>query len=314
MKTNYNLLKSLAIALFFSCNSWGQTIITQWNFNGASDVTVPGGVLSPAAATGTGTALKVGDITPTFASGIASGGSSDPVITSPNNFGWHTTNYAALGTENKQRGVQFNVSTVGFQGITFKFDQRLSNSSNNTYVVQYTTDISAVNPEWIDAQTFTQPQGIGGSTGGDVWHNMRTVDLSTVTGLNNNANAAFRIVSAFDPNTGNYLSSSSVDNKAKPVTYATTGTVRYDMVTISANVVLGVSQFETTKNSFKVYPNPSNKEIVRFNQVQDINVYDILGKVILNAKNTSSIDTKTFNTGVYFIKTASGITRKLIVN
>ncbi|MBC7606640.1 MAG: hypothetical protein H7199_06760, partial [Burkholderiales bacterium] len=140
MRTNYNIFKIVTFALLFSCNSWSQIKITQWNFNGASATTVPGGTTAPTPIIGTGSATLVGGTTATFASGISSGGSTDPVITVPENYGWNTTNYAALGLESKQRGVQFDVSTLGFQGITFKFDQRLSNSSNNTYIAQYTTD------------------------------------------------------------------------------------------------------------------------------------------------------------------------------
>jgi hypothetical protein len=94
----------------------------------------------------------------------------------------------------------------------------------------------------------------------------------------------------------------------------TGGTVRYDMATITSNVTLGVSQFETTDNSLKVYPNPSNKEVVTLSQVEDITVYDALGKLVFQAKATSTIDTKSFKTGVYFIKTATGATTKLLVN
>jgi type IX secretion system substrate protein len=113
-------------------------------------------------------------------------------------------------------------------------------------------------------------------------------------------------LSTFDPGTGNYLAARSTS------TYAG-GTVRYDMVTVTSNVTLATSQFHVNQNEFTVYPNPSNKEIVNLNEPQDIRVYDIAGKLILEAKQAKTIDTKSFNPGVYFIQTASGLTRKLIV-
>ena len=64
---------------------------------------------------------------------------------------------------------------------------------------------------------------------------------------------------------------------------------------------------------YKVSPNPSNKEVVTFNQTQDVEVFDTLGKLVLTAKNTNSIDTKSFHSGIYFIRTGSGVTRKLVV-
>ena len=311
MKTNY-VFKIVAIALLFTLNSWGQATVAQWNFNGATATTVPGGTSNPTVSTGAGTLQLVGTtvVLPAtdFPSGAASGGSSDPVVTTPNtNFAWGTTTYPALGAENKQRGIQINVSTAGYADITLRFDQRLSNKAGNTYVVQYTTDRTAGSPVWVDVQTFTfTPSTSPGPVTGDIWYNLRSVDLSAVTALDNNANAAFRIVGAFDPTAGDYLAANSGS------TYDGLGNVRYDMVTVTA-ATLGVSQFESADNAFRVYPNPSNKEVVTFNQTQDIEVFDTLGKLVLKAKNTNTIDTKSFHSGIYFIRTGSGQTRKLIV-
>jgi len=304
MKTKYTILKTFAIALLFTCNSWSQTTIAQWNFNGTSATTIPGGETSPTTSLGAGSAELVGGTTATFASGNSTAGTLETETTSPPNYGWNSTGYAPAGTDSKLRGVQFNISTVGQAGIIFKFEQRLSNTSSNTYVVQYTANRTATTPVWVDAQTFTFTPAATGT--GDTWYNARIVDVSTKTELDNNLNVAFRVVSAFDPNTGDYLAS----NSGK--TYAG-GTVRYDMVTITSNTTLGITSFETNEKEFIISPNPSYKEIVHFNENQDIKVYNTIGKLILEAQNTSFIDTKSFSEGVYFIKTANGITKKLIV-
>ena len=68
----------------------------------------------------------------------------------------------------------------------------------------------------------------------------------------------------------------------------------------------------TDNNTVIMYPNPSNKGIVYFNIPQEIEVYDISGKLILSKKETSNFDTSLFDTGIYFIKTSKG-TSKLIV-
>jgi len=297
---------SIAIALLVSSTSWGQATIAQWNFNGPTAVDVPGGGAAPIVSTGIGTAELVGGTAGAFAAGNTSVGTieTEPVAT---NFAWQTTGYAPAGTDNKVRGVQFNVSTVGQAGIVFKFEQRLSNSANNTYVVMYTTDSEAPVPVWVEAQTFTFTPAATGT--GDTWYNGRTVDVSGVTELNNNPFVAFKIVSAFDPIAGDYVSARSTNVYSA----GTGGTVRFDMVTITSNSSLAVSQFETNATEFKVYPNPSNKEVVTFNQTQDVEVFDTLGKLVLKAKNTNSIDTKSFHSGIYFVKTGSGVTRKLVV-
>ncbi len=68
----------------------------------------------------------------------------------------------------------------------------------------------------------------------------------------------------------------------------------------------------TDNNTVIMFPNPSNKGIVYFNKPQEIEVYDISGKLILSKKETSNFDTSLFATGIYFIKTSKG-TSKLIV-
>jgi hypothetical protein len=303
MKTNYNVLKLVAIALLVCTTSWGQATIAQWNFNGPLD-NVPGGASSPLVSVGVGTAQLVGGTTATFASGNTTAGTLETETTSPPNYGWNTTGYPAAGIGSKTAGVQFNVSTLGQAGIIFKFEQRHSNTSSNTYVAQYTTDRTAGSPIWVDAQTFTFTPAATGT--GDTWYNARTADLSSVTALDNNPNVAFRVVSAFDPIVGDYVASRSTS------TYGG-GTSRFDMVTITSNTTLSVSQFEANTNEFKVFPNPSNKEVVTFNKTQDVEVFDTLGKLVLKAKNTNTIDTKSFHSGIYFIRTSSGVTRKLVV-
>lgn len=304
MKTNYNVLKLVGIALLVSTTSWGQATIAQWNFNGPSATEVAGGVTSPLVSVGAGTTQLVGGTTATFASGNTTAGTLETETTSPPNYGWNSTGYPAAGTGNKTAGVQFNVSTVGQAGIIFKFEQRHSNTSSNTYVAQYTTDRTAGSPIWVDVQTFTFTPAATGT--GDTWYNARTADVSSVTALDNNPNVAFRVVSSFDPIVGDYVASRSTS------TYGG-GTSRFDMVTITSNTTLSISQFEANTNEFKVFPNPSNKEIVTFNKTQDVEVFDTLGKLVLKAKNTNSIDTKSFHSGIYFIRTSSGVTRKLVV-
>ncbi len=300
MKKNYNLI-TLSFLLLTSISVWSQINVTRWNFNGTAADAVAGGAASPTPLEGNGTASLLNGVTATFASGTASGGSSDPVTTTPDNFGWNTSTYAPLGTENKLRGIQFNVSTVNFEGIKFIFDQRLSNTANNTYVVQYTTN----GTNWIDAETFTFTPAETGT--GDTWYNLRTVDLTAVTALNNNPNAGFRIVSAFDPTTNDYRAARSTS------TYGPGGTVRFDMVTITAESTLSVPSFEKT-NALLVSPNPASRGLIKLNKIVNFDLFDTNGKKVLNGINTDEIDTSSLNLGIYFIKTDEGLVQKLIIN
>lgn len=300
MKKNYNLLL-VSFLLLTSLNVFAQITITRWNFNGTAADAVAGGPTSPTPTEGIGSASLLNGVTATFASGTASGGSSDPVTTTPDNFGWNTSTYAALGTENKLRGVQFNVSTVNYEGIKFIFDQRLSNTANNTYVVQYSTNGS----NWIDAETFTFTPAETGT--GDTWYNLRTVDLTAVTALNNNPNASFRIVSAFDPTTNDYRAARSTS------TYGTGGTVRFDMVTLTAESSLSIPKFDN-ENGLLIAPNPSNKGIIKFNRFVNFNLFDSNGRKVFSGSEKDEIDTSSLNSGIYFIKTDEGLIQKVIIN
>lgn len=229
---------TFAAALAFTAGASAQ--IAQWNFNGTSATTVPGGTASPTPSVGAGTASLIGGTTASFASGTANGGSTDPVTTTPNNYGWGTTTYALQNAENGLRGVQFNVSTVGFSNIVVSWDQRASNTSSRYFQFQYTLDVTSATPTWVafGGQTINSVDGVFVRNAGDTWFNNNSVNLSSILGANENPNFAFRIVAIFDPNTGTGYAAASTS-------YAPTGTARFDMVTVvpapGAAAVMGLA-------------------------------------------------------------------------
>jgi hypothetical protein len=170
--------------------------ITQWTFEG--DVTTP--------ATGSGTATLVGGTTATFATGNGGGR------------GWNTTNYPAQGTDAKTRGVQFQVSTVGYENITLTFDHRHSGTAARTAVVQYSTNGTT----FTDVFAYT-------TTAHDTFF-ARSVDLSAVTAVDNQATVYLRILSDFTSG-GQYAPSNPSG------TYGTGGTWRFDNVTVSGDAL-----------------------------------------------------------------------------
>jgi len=209
-----HLALAISLAAAFAAGNAQAVVVTQWNFNSATpDGNTGTGTILPAI--GTGTASLVGGVTATFASGDASGGSSDSAT--GDDSGWNTTNYTPQGTGNKTRGAQFSVSTVGFQNVVVSYDLRHSNTSSRYEQFQYSTD----GLNFVDFMSFD-------GNAGDAWFNGRSVDLSGVAGVNNNANFAFRVVSAFAPSTTAYAASNPTS------TYGTSGTWRFDMVTVSA--------------------------------------------------------------------------------
>ena len=211
---------SLASFVLLGTYSWGQSIITHWDFNSSvNDATTSTGIITPSV--GTGTLTPIGGITQSFATGNPSD------LNTTDNSGCQTTGYPTSVTNPKTAGVQFDVSTVGFNKIVLEFYQRLSNSAANTWVLQYTTDNTGVSTGstvvWTDAAVYTFVPAATGT--GDTWY-FRSFDFSAITALSNNPNAGFRIVSDFDPTSGDYRAANSNN------TYTTSGTSRFDLVTL----------------------------------------------------------------------------------
>lgn len=182
-------------------------VIAQWNFNGTANNTNPPANIGDSISN----AILIGGVSGSFASGA---GSSDP--DSPNS-AWNTGSYATQGTEDRERGVRFDVNLTGFDSVIFSYDHRYSNTAANSTAIEYTLD-NTVNPiVWQQAAVFT-------INAGNVWFN-RNVDLTNTPGVANNPNFALRIVATFDSNGTQYSAANSTSS------YGTAGTNRFDMVT-----------------------------------------------------------------------------------
>jgi len=211
-------LTAVSLAALLVAGHVQAEVVTQWNFNSVtSDSNTGTGTTTPNI--GVGTLSLVGGTTSTFASGDASGGSSDPAT--GDDSGFNTTTYSAQGAGNKTRGVQFNVSTLGFENVVVSYDLRHSNTSSRYELFQYSLD----GISFVDYMTFD-------GNAGDTWFNNRTVDLSSIDGADNNASFAFRVVSTFAPGTNAYAASSPTG------TYGAAGTWRFDMATVNAVAVV----------------------------------------------------------------------------
>jgi hypothetical protein len=188
--------------------------LARWDFDATNSLAVT----APTASTGTGTASLLNGTTATFSSGTFSDPAGAP---GADNSGWNTTSYAPLATSNKTSGVQFNVSTLGYQDVLLVWEQKHSPTASKYTRLQYTADGSS----FVDADLITMT-----SISGD-WV-FYTSNLSALPGVNNNPNFAFRIVSeweatAIGSNNSNYVGTAS--------SYSTSGTVRFDLMTVFGN-------------------------------------------------------------------------------
>jgi hypothetical protein len=195
--------------------------ITLWNFNSPTpDANVGTGTTAPAV--GSGTASLLATNTATFATGNTV---SDPAGANDNS-GWNTTSYQAQGVGNKEGGVQFDVSTLGYENISVSWSERHSNTANRYTRFQYSLDGST----FIDGPVNITPA----ENAFFDW----VVDLSSISGVNDNPNFEIRLVSEFESTaTGAGTAGYVATRVTTPTTYTANGTVRFDMVTFSGTVI-----------------------------------------------------------------------------
>lgn len=173
-------------------------IIAKWSLDNSLAATLGDGVTVVPSTVG-----LVGGTTATYAAGNSSA-STDKA--------YNTTKYPAANGANLSAGISFATSTAGFKSLTVSWDDKRSNTAANSEVFQYSTD----------GVHFTTFGSAIKATSTNFLHH--SVDLSSIAGLNNDANFAFRIVAAYDT-TGSYVGTAG--------SYGTGGTIRFDNVSIS---------------------------------------------------------------------------------
>ncbi len=174
-----------------------------WDFN---DTNAP--VASPPPSIGAGAVSLVGGVSATLAAGASS--DHNPTGT---NLAWNTTSYPAQGAGNKTAGVQFNVSTLGYQNIYLAWNQRHSNTGSKHTRLQYSAD--GVTFEDLDFNTMAN---------GETFVSLAR-ELAALPSANNNPDFAFRIVTEFEsPSNPNYVGTDG--------SYSPAGTIRYDLVRV----------------------------------------------------------------------------------
>ena len=189
----------------------------QWNFNSvpADNNTATG---STAPSVGSGAALIIGGVTASFVGGDAA---LDPAPVADNS-AWTTTGYPASTANNKSAGIQFSVSTAGIQNLVISWSQRSSNTGGKYFRLQYSTNGTG----FVD---FPTAMSVGTSFAAF------TNSLASIPGVNNNSNFVFRIVAEFESTAANTANTNYV---AAGTSYATTGTSRFDMVTVSGTSII----------------------------------------------------------------------------
>jgi len=215
----------LAITAFAAQACLQAAVIAQWNFNSpVPDAQPSTGTLAPALSIGAATATAVGGLTTNFSSGS---GSHDPAPASDDS-AWNTTGYPKATNSNKSAGVQFSVDTTSYENISVNWDQRNSSTASRYSRFQYT----------LDGVTFIDADVI--SLFADSTFTNKSVNLSSIAGAANNPWFGFRLVSEFESTATGSGTNAYVATKDGS-TYGTSGTIRFDMVTLSGTLIPGAN-------------------------------------------------------------------------
>lgn len=200
--------------------------LANWTFNSEPPDSDPlTGLDTPAL--GSGSALALG-VTPGFNLGSV----SDPASLGTDNSGWSTRDYAPQGTENKLRGVQFGVSTVGYQDVLLTWEQRHSARASRYVRLQYTTN----GVDYLDDAVLD----LGGQQNNFVflWRS-----LAAAGGVNDNPNFGFRLVAEFEDTAGGGTNAAYAPTDPTQ-SYGASGEIRFDMVNVFANPVGSVAPIQ----------------------------------------------------------------------
>jgi hypothetical protein len=217
----------LTVAAVLAASAGEAATITAWNFGGA----VAPSDNSPAATTGTGTATTLGMV----------GGAADDVVSTPGTanpsfteFTWRIrgSNGWSNGAAEYTQGVELDASTVGYSNISFSFDWYTTSQGIRDLQFQYNTNTANASG-WTNFGG-TNAAGTYVATANDFYNAPGsptiTVNLSSITGANNDPSFGVRLVSAYD-STGNlpneYASATLTGGKTTQYN-GTSGNWRFD--------------------------------------------------------------------------------------
>ena len=213
---------AIIISMIVPSLSMAQVTISTWNYQPLNGTNA-----NPTPNIGSGTSALVGSMAaPGAATGINTGTGCGTQVSGQNAWAIGT---AAPGATNESSGAQWNVSTVGYDNIIFAWEQRWSGTATNTVRLQYTTNGSTWTNFTMTPLNTTFCSGaldngrFEANNVADIFRRV-TVNLSSITAANNNANFGVRIVAAHYQATGQFRQT------ATPATAATGGTWRFDNV------------------------------------------------------------------------------------
>jgi hypothetical protein len=225
------------------------TTITKWDFGVIGLQSAP--YNSPAPTTGAGTATMLGMTNSYNGGNTASGDVLLTAGTANSSFsentwrirgtasnGWATH---AAGAPQYSQGIEIDASTVGFNNISFSFDWYSTTQGIRDLQFQYNTNKNNA-AGWTNFGG-TSPTGTYIAVSNDYYNAPGsptiTVNLSSIPGVNGDANFGVRLVSAFDStgNVPNDYASAQLTGSVTQIYNNSSGNWRFDNLTVSGTAV-----------------------------------------------------------------------------
>ena len=95
--------------------------------------------------------------------------------------------------------------------------------------------------------------------------------------------------------------------------YGLKGSNKVQNYVAQSQVITSVKQLSSNqKSDFFIYPNPAKGE-VNFNKMVSVEIYNMLGQMVLSASNVKSINIENLNNGLYIVKTSENEVSRLII-
>jgi hypothetical protein len=314
-----NLLKTAFYALIlcgtFQISNAQTTLIHYWHFNNTLPLSGAGGIhlgSIPADYTVLSTANPLISYKKLATAKIDTGYIDNlvgDVINQRQGFGGccnTSTVNSAIRTRNPSDSMQFlwNIPTTGYKNIVIKYETQASSvtSGQHEQIYSYSTD---------GGNTFSTA-GLPiqfDSAANSVW-GLVTVDLSSISAVNNVSNLVFQITYA----------SSNLSILAN--TTGTSGNNRYDNITVegiplstSTGTTTGITDYSVgNTNAGSLFPNPTDGVLYTLGtNFSSVTVSDISGAIVYTAQGSlNQFDISSLKNGIYFVVTEdsqSGVKR-----
>ena len=84
----------------------------------------------------------------------------------------------------------------------------------------------------------------------------------------------------------------------------------FEVIDNNPNGITGIDKKQAT---FNIFPNPANGSIVYFNRMADVQVMDIMGKVVYKGENVLTLNVNNYAAGVYMVQTTDGATARMVI-